>query len=154
MSISMDQIKKLRAETGAGVLDAKKALEASDGDFDKATEWVKQKGLARADKKSDRETKEGYVASYVHTNGKVAAMVEVLCETDFVARNEDFRAMAKDVAMQVASMQPTDVEDLLKQDFIRGEGTIEELVKGMSGKIGEKLVIQRFVRYGVGEQAE
>jgi elongation factor Ts len=151
MKISVDEIKKLRAETGAGILDAKKALTESEGDYEKALEWVKQRGLARAEKKADRETKEGYVASYVHTNGKVATMVEVLCETDFVARNEDFRAVAKDIAMQVASMNPADVTELLAQDFIKGSGTIEELVKGLSGKIGEKLVVNRFVRYMVGE---
>lgn len=152
MAVAMADIKKLREETGAGVMDAKKALEESNGDYKKAAEWVRQKGLARAAKKQDRETKEGYVASYVHTTGKVAAMVEILCETDFVARNEDFRKMANDVAMQVASMNPDSVEELLKQEFIRDGGqTIDELVQGASGKIGEKFVVSRFIRYQVGE---
>jgi len=153
MAISMDDIKKLRAETGAGVMDAKKALTESDGDYKKAVEWVKQKGLARAEKKADRETKEGYVATYLHANGKVAAMVEVLCETDFVARNEEFRALAYDIAMQIASMAPENVEELMAQDAIKPdrEGTIEENLKGLSGKIGENMTIQRFVRYSVGE---
>ncbi len=152
MSISMSDIKKLRAETGAGVMDAKRALEESDGDFKAATEWVKQKGLARAEKKADRETKEGYVATYVHTNNKIAAMVEILCETDFVARNDEFQKMADEVAMQVASMDPSDVDELLKQEYIRDpKQTIEELVKTTSGKIGEKFVVNRFIRYQVGE---
>jgi elongation factor Ts len=152
MAVSMDEIKKLREMTGAGVMDAKKALEESSGDFDKAVAWVKQKGLDRAEKKQDRETKEGYVASYVHITGKIAALVEVLCETDFVARNEEFRAMAQNVAMQVASMNPDSVEELLKQEFIKdGSTTIEEMVKGLSGKIGEKFVVNRFIRYQVGE---
>lgn len=155
MAISMDEIKKLRELTGAGVMDAKKALEESNGDFEKATEWVRQKGLDRAEKKQDRETHEGYVASYVHTTGKVAALVEMLCETDFVARNEEFRTMAQNVAMQVASMNPESVDELLKQDFIKdGSTTIEEMIKGLSGKIGEKFVLNRFVRYQVGESNE
>jgi elongation factor Ts len=154
MSVSMADIKKLREETGAGVMDAKKALTESNGDFEKAKEWVKQKGLARAEKKQDRETKEGYVASYVHNTGKVAAMVEIMCETDFVARNEEFRAMARDVAMQVVSMNPANVEELLEMDFIKDpSNTIEALVKGLSGKIGEKFVVNRFVRYEVGQEA-
>jgi len=153
MAISMTDIKALREKTGAGVLDAKKALEESQGDMAKAEEWVRQKGLARAEKKADRETKEGYIASYVHSTGKVAALVEILCETDFVARNEEFRSMAQSVAMQVASMQPETVEELLAQDFIKdADKTIDELVKGLSGKIGEKFVINRFTRYEIGQE--
>lgn len=150
---SAADIKNLREETGAGMMDCKKALEESNGDMDKAREWVKLRGLAKAEKKADRETKEGYIASYVHSTGKIAALVEIMCETDFVARNPEFQEMARGVAMQVASMNPSTVEELLEQDFIRGEGTIEELVKGLSGKIGEKFVVSRFVRYEVGENA-
>lgn len=144
-------IKNLREETGAGMMDCKKALEESAGDMDQAREWVRQRGLAKAEKKADRETKEGYIAAYVHSTGKIAALVEILCETDFVARNAEFQEMARGVAMQVASMNPANVEELLAQDYIKGDGTIEELVKGLSGKIGEKFVVNRFVRYEVGE---
>ena len=145
-------IKALREETGAGMMDCKKALEESDGDMAKAREWVRQRGLAKAEKKADRETKEGYIASYVHTNNKVAALVEILCETDFVARNPEFQEMAKNVAMQVASMKPTNVDELLAQEFIKDPSVkIEELVKSLSGKIGEKFVVNRFVRYEIGE---
>ena len=145
-------IKKLREETGAGMMDCKKALEESNGDMEKAREWVRQRGLAKAEKKADRETKEGYIAVYVHSNNKVAAMVEILCETDYVARNPEFQEMARNVAMQVVSMNPTSVEELLAQDYIREpDQTIEELVKGLSGKIGEKFVVNRFIRYSVGE---
>lgn len=151
MSIAMADIKKLREETGAGVLDAKKALEASDGDLEKAKEWVRQKGLARAEKKADRETSEGYIATYVHTNGKTAAMVEVLCETDFVARNEEFQTMARNLAMQVVSMHPENVEELLEQDYIRDPSqSVENTVKALSGKIGEKFVVSRFSHFVVG----
>jgi elongation factor Ts len=152
MSYSQDDVKKLREETGAGIMDCKKALEEAQGSYDKAKEIVRQKGMVRAEKKADRETKEGYIASYVHANNKTAALVEILCETDFVARNSDFQAMAKDVAMQVAAMKPASVEELLTQEFIRdGSMTIDELVKSVSGKIGERFVVNRFTRYAVGE---
>ncbi len=150
-NFSAADVKNLREETGAGMMDCKKALEESQGEMDKAREWIKQRGLAKAEKKADRETKEGYIASYVHNNNKVAAMVEILCETDFVARNPEFQDMAKNVAMQVVSMNPSSVEELLAQEYVRGTGTIEELVKGLSGKIGEKFVVNRFMRYEVGE---
>jgi elongation factor Ts len=143
---------KLRELSGAGVMDCKKALEASDGDMDKAVEWVRQKGMARAESKADRETTEGYIASYVHSNFKTAAMVEVLCETDFVARNPEFQNMARDIAMQVVSMNPETVDELLDQEFIKDpKMTIGEYVKGMSGKIGERFVVNRFMRYQVGK---
>ena len=146
-----ENIKKLREETGAGMMDCKKALDASDGDMDKAREWVKERGLAKAEKTADRETKEGYIATYVHCT-KMAAMVEILCETDFVARNTEFQEMAKNVAMQVVSMNPANVEELMSQEFVKDPSTtIEQMVKGLSGKIGEKFVIHRFVRYQVGE---
>jgi len=148
------EIKVLREETGAGMMDCKKALEESQGDMEKAREWVRQRGLIKAEKKADRVTNEGYISSYVHGTGKVAVLVEILCETDFVARNPEFQEMAKNVAMQVASMNPANVEELLAQDYIRGEGTIDELVKSLSGKIGEKFVVNKFVRYEVGGDKE
>ncbi len=151
MNYTAADIKQLRETTGAGMMDCKKALDASDGDMDKAIEWVKAKGLAKAEKKADRETKEGYIASYVHATGKTAALVEVLCETDFVARNDEFKDMVRDVAMQVVAMNPENVEELLAQDFIKDpDKTVETLIKEMSGKIGEKFVLSRFVRYEVG----
>jgi elongation factor Ts len=152
MSYTTDDLKKLREETGAAIMDCKKALDESAGDFGKAKEWVRQRGLAKAEKKADRETNEGYIASYVHSTNKIAALVELRCETDFVARNSEFQEMARGVAMQVASMAPTSVDELLAQDFIKDPSqTIEQLVKSLSGKIGEKFVIHRFVRYQVGE---
>lgn len=145
-------IKKLREETGAGMMDCKKALDAENGDMQKAKEWVAAKGLAKAEKKADRETKEGYIASYVHSNGRVAALVEILCETDFVARNDEFQTMARDIAMQVVSMNPETLEELLAQDFIKDASMkIEGYLKSISGKIGEKFVLSRFVRYEVGK---
>lgn len=152
MSFSAADIKNLREKTGAGVMDCRNALTESNGDMKKAEEIVKARGLARAEKKADRETKEGYLASYVHATGKVAALVEILCETDFVARNPEFQQMAKEVAMQVTAMNPANVEELLSQEYLRDPGlTIDQLVKQLSGKIGEKFVVNRFVRYSIGE---
>ncbi len=152
MAITAADIKALRDRTGAGMMDCKRALEDAGGDMDKGEELVKARGLAKAEKKSDRETKEGYIASYVHTNNKIASMVEILCETDFVARNPEFQTMAREVAMQVVSMDPKTVDELLAQEYLRNPSiTIETLVKQLSGKIGEKFVVSRFVRYAVGE---
>jgi elongation factor Ts len=147
-----DDVKKLREETGAGMMDCKRALDEADGNYDQAKSIVRERGLAKAEKKSDRETKEGYIASYVHATGKTAAMVEILCETDFVGRNEEFRVLAKDIAMQIVAMNAANVEELLTQEFIKNPSeTIEQMVKALSGKIGEKFVVHRFVRYEVGE---
>jgi elongation factor Ts len=152
MAISMDEIKKLREETGARIMDCKKALEESEGDYKKALKIVEEKGLARAEKTADRETKAGYVASYVHNNGQVASLVEIVCETDFVAQNEEFRVMANDIAMHITAMNPENVEELLEQEFIRDASiTIAMMLKSLSGKIGEKMVVSRFTRYAIGE---
>ena len=142
MTVSAADIKKLREETGAGVMDVKKALEEADGKFDKARELIRERGLAKAAKKADRETKEGFVGSYVHMTGKVAAMVSLQCETDFVARNEEFQKLARELAMQVASMRPETVDELLEQDYIRDPKLkVADLVKALSGKIGENIQV-------------
>lgn len=148
-----NDIKTLREETGAGMMECKRALDEAEGNFEKAKEIIFQRGLAKAEKKSDRETKIGYIASYVHTNHTVAALVEILCETDFVARNDEFQTMAKDIAMQVVAMNPENVEELLAQDSLKNPSiTIEEVVKSLSGKIGERFVVSRFTRYEVGQE--
>jgi len=153
MSYTVADVKKLREETGAGMLDCKKALEETKGNFEAAKEVVRKKGLDRADKKADRETNEVYIASYVHSTNKVAVLVEILCETDFVARNEEFQRMAKDVAMHVTAMNSKSVEELLKEPFVKDPSkTIEELVKGISGKTGEKLLVNKLVRFEVGQE--
>jgi elongation factor Ts len=136
----MDQIKALREETGAGIMDVRKALTESNGDVAKAREWIKAKGLTRAAEKADRETGATYVFSYVHFNGKVGALVKLACETDFVAKTEDFQNLGREIAMQVASMKPETVEELMTQDYLRdGSLTIEKFVKGVSGKTGENV---------------
>jgi elongation factor Ts len=152
MAISMDLIKQLREGTGARILDCQKALQEADGDLEKAKAIVEAKGLARVEKTQDRETKAGFIAAYVHNTGAIAAMVEVLCETDFVAQNEEFRQLAKDIAIQIVAMNPENLEELLAQDFVKDpEKTVDTMVKALSGKIGEKMEIRRFVRYQIGE---
>jgi len=137
----MELIKKIRTKTGAGVIDIKKALEEAEGKEKEAIEILRRKGLEKADKKGDRVAKEGIISSYVHTNGKVATLVKVLCETDFVARNEEFKGLANDLAMQVAAMSPVSVSsDKIPQELVdqhkadwekeaKEEGKPEEIAK-------------------------
>ncbi len=151
--ISAQEVKKLRELTGARVLDCKKALEEADGDFAQAEKIVAKKGLARAEKNQDRETTAGIIAQYVHNNGKIGALVEIRCETDFVAQNQEFKQMSRDIAMQVVAMNPQDVDELLTQEFIKDSSIkIESLIKTLSGKIGEKMIVSRFCRFNLGEK--
>jgi len=141
-TITVEQIKQLRDETGLGIMDVRKALTESEGDVAKAKAWLEKKGLKRAAEKAERETGAGYVFSYVHFNGKVGSLVKLVCETDFVAKTEDFQTLGKEIAMQVASMKPDNVEELLKQDFLKDSSkTIEGMIKALSGKTGENIKI-------------
>lgn len=142
MAITLDQIKELREETGAGIMDVRKALTESEGDTKKAKAWLEAKGMKRAAEKSERDTESGYVFSYVHFNGKVGSLIKMACETDFVAKTEDFQNLGKEIAMQVASMRPETVEELLKQDYLRDTSkTIEAMIKLVSGKTGENIKV-------------
>jgi len=142
MQITTEQIKQLREETGAGIMDVRKALTECEGDTKKAKAWLEKKGMKRAEEKSERTTEAGYVFSYVHFNGKVGALAKLACETDFVAKTEDFQYLGKEIAMQVASMKPENVEELLKQDYLRDSSkTIEALIKLVSGKTGENIKV-------------
>lgn len=152
MKVKVEDIKKLREKTGAGIADSRKALEEAGGDFKKAEELVKSWGIEKAAGKSDREVKAGLVETYIHGAGKIGAMVEVNCETDFVAKTDEFKTLAKEVAMQVSAMNPKDVKALMAQEYIRDSGkTIEQLVKETIAKVGENIVIKRFSRFGLGE---
>ena len=152
MAVSTDLIKQLRAETGARVMDCKQALDKAKGNLALAKTYVEEKGLARAEKTADRETKFGYIATYTHNTGTVAAMVELLCETDFVAANSQFQTLARDLAMQVAAMDPADKAALLAQDFIKDSSkTVETVIKSLSGKIGEKMELARFKRLAINQ---
>ncbi|MDO8472579.1 MAG: elongation factor Ts [Dehalococcoidia bacterium] len=166
MSITAEAVKELRQRTGAGFRDCKTTLEHCAGDLDKACEELKSKGLAIAQKKAERVTTQGVIETYVHNGRMVAAMVELNCETDFVARTDQFLKLAHDVAMQVAAMSPcyvspqdipegTEVDMasacLLQQMFIKDPSkTIETLVKETIASVGENIRIRRFVRYEVG----
>lgn len=199
MAINIEQIKQLREETGAGVLDCRKALETYNGDFEKAIEYLREKGLAKAAKRADREVLEGMLELYSHGNGRVGVMVEVNCETDFVARSAAFRKFAHEVALQIAAGEPkwVRIEDvpsevieeerekarnlavaegkpekvidriiegklekfynencLLRQTYVRDEEmTLEDLKNQNIAAIGENIVIRRFARWEVGEEA-
>lgn len=147
----MDKIKELRQLTGAGIMDAKKAIEEADGDMKKAQEIITAKGLARAESKSEREVRSGKVYCYTHGGGSAAAMVEVACETDFVAKTPEFDALCKEIAMQVVSMNPKDTEELLGMAYIRdGSKTMDQLIKELSGKTGENIRVTRFARFKLG----
>jgi elongation factor Ts len=199
MAVTTQQIKELRESTGAGILDCRKALERADGDFDKAVDFLREKGLATAAKRSDRDASEGVVELYSHGNGRVGVMVEVNCETDFVARSEAFRTFAHEVALQIAAGAPryitpeqipqSEIEHekeiarnrareegkpesifdrivegriekfkdevcLMRQPYIRDESiTIEKLMMQNVASIGENVIIRRFARWELGEQA-
>lgn len=160
-------IKALREETGAGVMDAKRALEAADGDMAKAKAILREQGMAAAAKRSERETSNGVVEAYIHAGGRIGVLVEINCETDFVANTEDFRMLARNVAMQVAAMNPLVIAPddpdrgqhegsdeevcLLSQPFIRdGSRTINALVQEAVAKTGENIRVRRFTRYELG----
>jgi elongation factor Ts len=151
MAIGIEQIKQLREETGAGVLDCRKALETYNGDFEKAIEYLREKGLAKAAKRADREVLEGMVELYSHGNGRVGVMVEVNCETDFVGRSESFRKFAHEVALQVAAGAPkyVRVEDIpteiLKQE--REKARNLALAEGKSEKVIERIVDGKMEKY-------
>ena len=197
MRISPEQVKELREKTGAGIMDCKRALEECQGDLERSIEYLRQQGIAVATKRQAKSAAEGTIAAYIHAGGKIGVLVEVNCETDFVAKTDEFQAFAKDLAMQVAASQPDHIcrEDvppeimekereiyraaaikegkpekvldriaegklekffstvcLLEQPFIRDpDRTIQDLLNEVSGKLGEKVVIRRFVRYQVGQ---
>lgn len=145
-------LKKLRDETSASVTDCRNALIESEGDYKKALEWIKKRSLSKADKKADRETEQGVIEPYVHGGGRIGVLVEVSCETDFVARTDEFKSLSHEIAMQIASMNPENVEALLKQDYIRDSGMkIEELIKSAIGKLGENIKVKRFTRMELGQ---
>ncbi|MBI2622104.1 translation elongation factor Ts [Candidatus Microgenomates bacterium] len=152
VSVSLKLLKKLREETSASVADCRRALEECGGNYQEALVWLKQHGLKKADKKSGRETSQGLIDSYIHQNGRVGALVKLLCETDFVARTGEFKQLAHELCMQVAAMNPADVDSLLKQEYIRDSSiTVSDLVKSVIAKLGENIKIKRFQRFEIGQ---
>ena len=149
--ISAEEIAKLRGETGAGVMDCKKALDDSRGNYEKAKELLAKNAQVIAKKKQDRLAKQGIIECYSH-NGKIGVILELNCETDFVAKNEEFKKLAHELAMQITSMNPKSVEELLNMPYIRDESiTIKTILEQLIGKVGENIQIKRFVRYELGE---
>jgi elongation factor Ts len=148
--ITTDQIKELREETGLSIMQCRQALEEAQGDKAKALDLLKAKGAEIAGKKGDRTLGAGIVASYIHSGDTVGAMVELLCETDFVAKNPEFKAAGKDIAMHVAAMNPVDIGELLGQPFIKGSGnTIGDMINNLVQKFGERTEIGKFTRFSL-----
>ena len=151
MAVTMDSIKKLRAMTGAGMMDVKNTLQETDGDLDKAAALLRERGIAKAGKKADREAKEGFVGSYVHHNGKIAVIVELNCETDFVARNDTFQDLAKNLAIHIAMAAPQvvsrDQVDAAEVDAEREALRREALEEGKPENIVDKMVEGRLGKY-------
>lgn len=149
--ITADMVKELRERTGAGMMDCKRALSEAEGDMEKAIEILREKGLAAAAKKAGRVASEGLVDTFVSEDGKVGAIVEVNCETDFVAKNEDFIAFIKNAARQAAFSNAKDVEELLNEKYIAGEETVKSTLSGLVAKIGENMNFRRFERFVLSE---
>ena len=153
--ISASQVKELREKTGAGMMDCKKVLTETNGDFEKAIELLRERGIAKAAKKSDRIAAEGLVTTYISEDGKVGAVVEVNAETDFVAKNDEFRNFVSDVAKQVAEKNPANVEELLAQTSItEADKTVSEVLTSKIATIGENMSIRRFERFETSNMLE
>ena len=167
MAVDVKLVRTLRDQTGAGIMDCKEALEKSGGDMEKAVQALREKGVASATKRVGKDTNEGIVETYLHTGGRVGAMVELGCETDFVARTEEFQKLAHDICMQIAAMGPVyidadEIEEgddrppaqiaLMLQPFIKnGSSSVGEMVRELAGKVGENVRVIRFSRLAVGE---
>lgn len=143
----VNDIQRLREATGAGVMECKKALQDASGDFDRALALIQERGLIKAEKKAARSTGAGLLESYIH-NGRVGVLLEVCSETDFVARSEPFKTLAHELAMQIAAMNPENIDALMKQPYIKDEEmTVDSLIKNVIAKVGENIQIARFCRY-------
>lgn len=151
MNLSKEDIVKLREKTKAGVMDVRKALEEANGDVTKAEELLKSIGAAKAEAKAARTTGSGIVESYTHGDGKIGVIVEVACETDFVAKTDEFKSLAHELALQIAAMDPTSVDELLDQEYIRDPSRkIKDLIQDTVAKTGENIRIKRFQRFVLG----
>ena len=167
-TISADAIKELRERTSAGIMDCKNALQDANGDMDQAIALLRERGIATVAKKASRAANEGLIETYVHAGGRIGVIVELNCETDFVARTDDFKDLAHNIALQIAAMDPQAIDDerplddldtsdgeprLLHQPFVKDSSqTIGNLLTDAVAKVGENIVIRRFVRYGLGEE--
>ena len=147
--ITTNQIKQLRKETGVSIMECKKALEETKGNLEKAKEVLKKWGRGFTEKKKEREVKEGIIESYIHPGKKIGAMVELHCESDFVARSSDFQKLAHELCLQIAAMNPKKTS-LMSQLWIKDESkTVKELIDECINKLGENIIVKRFIRYQV-----
>jgi elongation factor Ts len=167
LEVSVDLVKALRERTGAGIMDCKRALTQAGGNLEKAEEILKDAGLASAAKKASRATKDGLIESYIHSGNRIGALVEVACETDFVARTAEMKALSHNLAMQIAAMSPKYVSEedmdpsetrpadevcLLRQTFIKDPGKrVQEIIQETIAKTGENIRVTRFARFALGE---
>jgi len=167
LAVSTDSIKALREKSGAGVIECRNILVETDGDIEKAVCLLKERGFAKAAKKAERVTKQGLVEAYVHAGGRIGAMIELNCESDFVARTAEFKELAHNIAMQVAAMSPTyitaedvpegaevviETDCLLKQAYIRDPGMIiNDLIVALISKVGENIRVSRIARFELGK---
>ena len=167
MQISIEMVKELRNQCGAGIMECRNALAEVEGDMEKALQILKEKGLLKAKKKAERTTAQGLIDAYIHAGGRIGAMVEVNCETDFVARTDEFKELAHDLAMQIAAQAPqfiaeegipegADVEPqtacLLLQPYIRDPSkTVQDIITEAIAKVGENIRVSRFTRFELGE---
>jgi len=147
--VTIDKIKQLRQKTGVSVLECKKALKETGGDIEKAKEVLRKRGKEIAQQKSQRETGQGIVESYIHANKKVGILLELNCETDFVAKNKDFQELAHEISLQIAAMDDEEIP-LLRQPWIKDESkTVKELIEEYISKLGENITIKRFTKYEI-----
>ncbi len=150
--IDVNKIKILREKTGIGISECREALDKNAGNLKAAEKWLNQQGIIKAAKKADRKTSQGLVESYVHSGGKIGVLVEINCETDFVARTDDFKKLAHEIAMQISAMNPKDVKELMQQLYIRDpQIQIEQLIKTTIAKLGENIQVKKFFRLELGE---
>lgn len=161
VQVSVEDIRRLRQMTGAGILDCRNALQEADGDNSKAQSILREKGLASVAKKASRAAAEGMVESYIHSGSRIGVLLELNCETDFVARTDEFRELAHDLAMQVAAMDPDIVRaddgdegvSLMEQSFVKDPSkSIQDLVNDAIAKLGENIQVRRFIRYALAEE--
>ncbi|MCD6402498.1 translation elongation factor Ts [bacterium] len=148
--VNIEKVKQLREETGVSVIECKKALEESKGDIKKARELLKEKGEMILEKKAQREAKEGIIESYIHPNKKIGVLIELNCETDFVARSKKFQELAHELCLQIAAMAPENVETLMEQPWIKDETkTIKGFISEAIVKLGENIIVKRFQRFQI-----
>jgi elongation factor Ts len=148
--VTIEKIKNLRDKTGVSISECKKALEEAKGNIDLAKEILKKKGKKFAQKQSEREVKEGLIATYLHPDKQIGVILELNCETDFVARSEDFQKLAHELCLQIAAMNPQDADSLFSQPWIKDETkSVKDLIDSYIAKLGENIVVKRFTRYEI-----